>query len=115
VNKDTGAIRPLAPDEAAGPDEVELTEAQAEDLRPLSPRERLATFFGRGVERGKDRSASRPAPGTQPRVPPSVARTLATGDHHKARERKAAKVARRATRPHVKRHARSRAHRGHGK
>ena len=63
---------------------------------------------------GKSREAANQARGTAPNVPQAVARTLATGDHRKAGGRKADKATRRIATPHVKRHARSRAHRGHG-
>lgn len=90
-------------------------EPEPEPVVPLHPLARIAAFLGGRVSGGKDRRASRQAKGSAPHVPAAVSRTLAAGDHRKARDRKAGRTARRGATPHVKRHARSRAHRGHGK
>lgn len=94
----------------------QITDATERDVaRPLSPIERAAAFFGGRLAGGKDRKAANPAPGTKPRLPVAIAATLqGHRGHQKLRGRKSAKAARRAAQPHVKRHARSRAHRGHG-
>lgn len=117
MNTDTGELRVLQASDQPTAQEVELSAEEAEIAQAMAPADRIPWWeriHGR-IGGGKSRKAAHPAPGTKPHVPQAVARTLATGDHHKARSRKATKASRRSAQPHVKRHARSRAHRGHGK
>jgi hypothetical protein len=120
VNKVTGELRELGSDEALRADEVELTAEQAAEVAGMEPGERLQWWqrLGGAIARGKSRKGANQPKGTAPAVEPRVAKTFkarATADHRKAHRRKTGKAARRDAHPRVKRHARSRAHRGNGK